>query len=112
MRLIFHAGICMNKRPSALADGVVTMSKWLSLHHRIKFRKWTSAVHIAAGVFCGILYHWYPGLAVSLFAGFAWFEWWEAKLIKDQGHRDFWEGLLGYFVGGAIILILKIAGVI
>jgi len=88
------------------------MSKWLPLHHRIKSRKWTSVVHVVAGIFCGVFYHWYPGLSVTLFIGFGWYEWWEAKVIGDEGHRDFWEGLLGYFIGAGIILALRIGDVI
>lgn len=75
-------------------------------------KKWTSAVHVIAGVFLGCLYHWYPGGSVAAFAGFGVYEWWEAKETGDTGHRDFWQGLLGYFIGLAIVFILKLTGVI
>ena len=83
---------------------------FIAPHHRIKYGKATAAAHVVAGVFCGVLYHWYPGLAIMLFVGFGLYEYWESQVIGDRGHKDFWQGLIGLFIGAGIILILRLVG--
>ena len=86
---------------------------WIAPHHRRGVpEKVCIAVHILAGAFCGVLYPWYPGMAIALFAGFGGFEYWEAKVRKDKGYKDFWEGLIGWFFGAGIALVLRLAGII
>jgi len=74
--------------------------------------KWTTPVHVIAGIFAACVYNWYPGLSITLIVGFGIFEFWQAKKIHDKGYKDFWEGLLGCYIGAVIILILKITGVV
>jgi len=83
---------------------------FIAPHHRIKYGKVTAAAHVVAGGFCGVLYHWHPGLAIMLFVGFGLYEYWEAQQIGDRGHKDFWEGLVGGFIGAGIIFILNLVG--
>lgn len=71
------------------------------------FRKPTTPVHIACGVLVALLLcgeRWLLGLV--LFAGFAVFEYWEAHVIGDDGHKDYWEFLAGMFLAGAAALLL------
>jgi len=83
---------------------------WMSPHHKTRHGRLTIGVHVIAGIFCGVLYHWYAGLAVLLFVGFGFFEYWESQVIGDRGHKDFWEGLVGGFIGAGIIFILNLVG--
>jgi len=83
--------------------------QWVKHHFT---RKWTVWIHVIAGAFCGILFHWYSGLAALLFAGFGWFEWWQAECEGDEGHMDFWDALVGGFAGAGLIWILNLAGVV
>lgn len=83
--------------------------KWLKQHFT---RKWTVGIHVIAGAFCGVLYHWYAGLAVLMFAALGWFEWWEGEVRADDGHLDFWDTVFGLFLGAAIVFLLNLKGVI
>lgn len=100
----------MGNRPEDKRQKEVSM--FVAPHHRIRYGKITVAVHIIAGLFCGVLYHWYPGLAVLLFVGFGLFEYWEAKQIGDRGYKDFHEGLVGLGGGAFTILLLRLLGVL
>lgn len=74
--------------------------------------KWTTPIHVIIGLFSAILYNWYPGLSITLMTYFLVFEYWQARKIHDTGYTDFWEGLLGYFIGAAILLSLKLGGIV
>ena len=75
-------------------------------------RKWTVWIHVVAGIFCGVLCHWYPAPAIVAFGAFGWFEWWQAEVEGDEGHLDFWDALVGFFAGLGIIWILNLVGVL
>lgn len=79
---------------------------------KLKLRKWTTPFHIAAGLLIAALVPFFPVAAVLLFAGLAFFEYWNWKDENDTGVADWWEILLGTFIGAAIILILRIMGVL
>jgi len=79
---------------------------------KIKLRKWTSPIHILAGLLIAALIPYYPVAAILLFAGIAFSEYWGWKVEKDTGAADWWEILLGTFIGSGVLLILKIIGVL
>ena len=83
--------------------------KWIRQHFT---RKWTVWIHISVGAFCGVLFHWYPGLAALLFGAFGWFEWWQAKVEGDEGHLDFWDGIVGLFTGAGVLWLANLVGVV
>ena len=85
---------------------------WMSPHHRIKQQKIIVLVHILAGIFCGVLYHFYSGLAVLLSVTFVWFEYEEAKAIHDKGYKDVWEFMVGCGIGAFALLLLRLLGVL
>jgi len=72
-------------------------------------RKFTVPFHIAGGMICAFLYHYYPGLAITLFVSFGILEWWQAEKEGDKGHSDFCDALIGAFIGASILLIINIA---
>lgn len=78
---------------------------------RQKFKR-TTPLHVIAGIFAAGLYNWFPGLSITLMVSFGVFEWWQGQRIHDTGYEDFWQGLLGYFIGAGIILVLKLKGVV
>lgn len=80
------------------------MAAWL---RTLLLRKPTTPVHIACGVLAALLLcgeRWLLGL--MLFAGFALFEYWESRVIGDDGHKDYWEFLAGMFLAGSVLLLL------
>jgi len=79
---------------------------------KLMTRKITVPIHVVGGFFCGILFPWYPGLSVMLFLTFGAFEWWQSRIEGDEGHLDFWDCLLGIFIGAIVAWILKLAGVV
>lgn len=83
--------------------------EWIKDHFT---RKWTVWIHVVAGMFCGVLYHWYPGLAVLLFIAFGGFEFWQDAVEDNKGHLDFWDAMFGLFTGSGLLWILKLAGVV
>ena len=83
--------------------------KWAKAHFT---RKFTVPIHIAAGIFCGILYYWYPGLAIFLFVSFGLFELWQHRAEQDHGYLDLLDGIIGKFTGAISLLILTITGVL
>lgn len=70
------------------------------------------AVHIIGGILAGCIYPWYPGLSVTALIAFGVFEYWQARETGDKGSHDFWGGVLGYFIGLGIVLVLKLTGVL
>lgn len=66
-------------------------------------RKPTTVVHLGCGALVAVLLsgeRWLLGL--TLFAGFAVFEYWECR---DTGHADFWEMLAGMFIAAACLAL-------
>ncbi len=82
--------------------------EWVKEHFT---RKWTVWIHVLAGMFCGVLYHWYPGLAALLFVAFGGFEFWQDKVEANKGHLDFWDAMFGLFLGAVPLLVLRLTGV-
>jgi len=74
--------------------------------------KFYDAVHIIGGVLAACVCPWYPVLSVTAIFIFGVYEYWQAKRIGDRGWHDFWGGVLGYFIGLSIVLVLKLTGVI
>jgi len=71
-------------------------------------RKFTVPFHILGGLICVFLYHYYPGLAVTLFVSFGILEWWQAEKDGDRGHSDFADALIGAFIGAVILLLIRL----
>ena len=46
-----------------------------------------------------------------LMLGFGWYEWQEQKKIGDTGVKDFWEGLVGLFIGAGILYLRAVTGI-
>lgn len=65
-------------------------------------RKSTTPVHIAGGVFVGYILWLNPAVGITLTITFGVFEAWEKG---NEGVRDFWEFLLGLFIGAGLGLI-------
>jgi len=66
-------------------------------------RKRTTPVHVAAGILTAMLYPYHPGLSWMLVLSFGTFEYWQEKKSKDTGCIDFWEFVLGLFIGATIL---------
>lgn len=81
--------------------------KWLIAHLT---RKPTVLFHIIAGLLSSLLSPWFPLPATTGFILFGVFEWWQAEVEGDMGHLDFWDGLLGYFIGLGVLGILLLTG--
>ena len=79
---------------------------------KLKLRKRTTIAHILAGlvIVAAILY--FPVLGIILFLGLAFFEYWNWIDEHDTGVADWWECLLGTYIGACIAVILRIMGVI
>ena len=81
-------------------------------------RKWTTPVHWACGVLCGIFsIAFFPAgiLLLVIYAGNQVWNDWENKQRKGEkpeGCSDWWEILLTYSIVMAIAIILHLAGVI
>jgi hypothetical protein len=69
-------------------------------------------VHVCGGILAALIYPFYPFFSVTALVAFGVFEFWQAKETGDVGSHDFWGGVLGYFIGLGIVLVLKIVGVI
>ena len=83
---------------------VTELAGWL---RALLLRKPTTPVHVISGMLVAFLLcseRWLLGLV--LFAGFALFEWWESRVIGDDGHKDYWEFLAGMFLAGAALLLI------
>ena len=65
-------------------------------------RKRTTPVHIAGGVFVGYILWLNPAVGITLILAFGLFEVWEKH---EEGVHDFWEFLLGLFIGAVLGLI-------
>jgi len=65
--------------------------------------KWTTPIHILGGIILSATYPWMGALNIALFIGFGVYEFWEDEREiterKKSGHTDFWEMLLGCFLG-------------
>jgi len=72
----------------------------------------TTPIHILAGIFAAGIYPWFSGLSITLIAIFGVFEFWQGEKVGDKGYHDFWEFMVGTFIGAAVILILTLIGVI
>lgn len=83
--------------------------QWVKHHFR---RKWTVWIHVVTGAFCGVLFHWYPGLAVLCFIMFAIFEKWQYRAEQDEGWLDLWDGIFGLFLGAIVLFLLNLSGVL
>ena len=73
--------------------------------------KWTTPIHVLGGIILSATYPWMGALNIALFIGFGVFEFWEdereIKEEKKRGHTDFWEMLLGCFLGIPLCISLK-----
>jgi hypothetical protein len=89
------------------------MSEHLLWKLKVKLRKWTTPVHILCGLVIAFAGHYCPPLAVLLFAGVAFDEYWEWKIKgpRDDSQIDFWEILAATFAGGAIVILLLSKGI-
>ncbi len=65
-------------------------------------RKRTTPVHIAGGVFVGYILWLNAAVGITLTIAFGVFEAWEKA---NEGVQDFWEFLLGLFIGAGLGLI-------
>ena len=74
-------------------------------------RKRTTPVHVAAGLLAALLFPYHPGMSWMLMLGFGWYEWQEQKKIGDTGVKDFWEGLVGLFIGAGILYLRAVTGI-
>ena len=83
---------------------------WMPPHHHVKGL--ATPAHILFGLFCAAVYIFYPPLSITLFISFGFYEWFEASIIHDKGHKDFWEGFLAYCIGAGIIILLELTEVI
>ena len=79
---------------------------------KTKLRKWTTPFHIAAGALIAALIPYYPEAAGVLLAAMGFVEYWQERKIGDTGVMDFWEIVCAVFIGAAIILILRLVGVL
>ena len=86
------------------------MKPWQPLHH--KFRKWTTPVHILAGLTIAYVSLYSIWAALGLFAAFGFYEHWEAENIHNRGWKDFWEAMTAAFIGFGILTTLRLKGII
>jgi len=73
-------------------------------------RKPTSVVHVGAGMLAAQVYPLHPGLSVMLVTSFGCFEFWQERKIADTGCLDFWELVLGLFIGAWILWLRAVTG--
>ncbi|MBN1856939.1 MAG: hypothetical protein JW846_08300 [Dehalococcoidia bacterium] len=71
-------------------------------------RKPTTVVHVGLGVVAALAALSSACLAVLLFGGFALYEYWQEKKVKDSGCTDFWEGLLGLGMTTTLIVAAQL----
>lgn len=75
-------------------------------------QKLCDAAHVIGGTVAGCACPWYPGPSIAALIAFGVFEWWQAREVGNKGSHDFWGGVLGYFIGLGIVLVLKLTGTI
>jgi hypothetical protein len=108
----------------------------LKIVKELATRKPTALVHFVAGVIDALLFVRHPNFAIVLFLGFGLFELWQSiayfmalpktkrykvikrnlqflrtgdfHLVDDEGYLDFWDFLFGAFIGGIILLIVRL----
>jgi hypothetical protein len=92
--------------------------KWAGEHFT---RKFTVPWHISGGLICALLYPHYSGLSITLFIAFGLFELWQSIVNfilymhwniswnrkDDEGYLDFWDFILGAFIGAIILLVAR-----
>ena len=71
-------------------------------------RKPTTLIHIIAGILAGLLLWLKPAAGISLLVAFGAFEAWQEHKIRDSGALDFWEFVLGLFIGAGIGLVIAL----
>lgn len=81
------------------------------------WRKITTPLHIAYGLFAAALFLLYPPLSLFLIAVFMGYQFWNYLIDKVDGDlweslKDFWECWMAYLLGMAIIGLLHIIGVL
>jgi len=76
-------------------------------------RKPTSFFHYLGGLIIACLF-WQGDIlyAVSLLVSFGVFEFWQEHKIKDTGALDFLDLLQALFVGGGILVILRLCNIL
>lgn len=79
---------------------------------KTKLRKWTTPIHIFAGLLIAALIPDYPEASALLLGGIGFVEYWEWKVTHDTGVKDLWEIVCGVFIGAGILLILRRVGVL
>lgn len=72
---------------------------------KIRFRKKTTPVHVLCGLVCALTCAIYPTLGVMMVLSFMLFEYWQESTVKDTGCLDFWELMVGMFIGAGVLLM-------
>ena len=91
------------------------MNRWQPFYKKFQWRKATTPLHIAYGLFAAALFLLWPPLSLFLLAVFMGYQFWNYLIDKADGDiweslKDFWEGWMAYLLGMAIIALLRWIG--